>query len=79
MLNIFKVSLVVLSITLIFGGYASLIFSTISGIGYALYSWAHDVSPALALWDGFLLFIMMSVGGLVSLLVGWFITAVVAD
>jgi hypothetical protein len=53
-----------------------MVTGTISGIGYALYSWAHDVPLALALWNGFALFLKMLFGGLLSVIVGYILTEV---
>jgi hypothetical protein len=57
-------------------GYIGIATGTISGIGYALYSWAHDVPVALALWNGFALFLKMFFGGLLSLIVGYVLVKV---
>lgn len=66
-----RLTLAVIGVILIFCGYLSLVLSTISGIGYALYSFAHGVALALALWNGFSLFLLMLIGGGIVLLIGW--------
>jgi hypothetical protein len=65
-----------LGILLCIVGYVCMVTGTISGIGYALYSWAHDVPLALALWNGFALFLKMLFGGLLSVIVGYILTEV---
>ena len=61
----------ILGAILVVVGYVGLAGGTISGIGYALYSFAHDVPLALSLWLGFVLFLKMFFGGLLSLFVGY--------
>ena len=56
-------------------GYLCLALATISGIGYGLYLLgAVGMAFGPAAWQGFLLFIKMFGGGLVSLIVGSVLT-----
>lgn len=51
-------------------GYICLALATISGIGVAIYFWADGLTLAKALWEGFVIFLKMFGGGLVSLIIG---------
>ena len=54
-------------------GYLSVVFSTISGIGYALYLMAYGTAVGMALWSGFCLFLLMIIGGGVTMLLAFIV------
>ena len=71
-----KVLFGLLGVLLCIVGSVCMATGTISGIGYALYSLADDVPVALALWNGFALFLKMFFGGIFSVIVGYILTEV---
>jgi len=58
------------TISLTFAAIACIALAQVTGIGYALYLWAHDMALGLALWSGFLLWFKLMVTGLLSGIIG---------
>lgn len=54
-------------------GYVSVVFSTIAGVGYALYLLAYGTAVGMALWSGFCLFLLMVIGGGVTMLLAFIV------
>lgn len=60
-----------LGVILIFVGYLAMVLATLSGIGYGLYLMGVvGLAFGPAAWGGFVLFMKLFFGGLVSLFVG---------
>ena len=52
-------------------GYLMLLLASISGVGYCLYEWAvAGVAFKYAAWSGFKLWLSMTMGGFISLMIG---------
>lgn len=52
-------------------GWLCVALAFLSGVGCAIYNYAHDIALAMSLWEGFCLWAKMLGGGLLSLFVGW--------
>lgn len=61
-----KIAFLVMAIV----GFILVYGSTITGIGVALYGLAYGTAVGMALWNGFVVFLKMLIGGLVLAFVG---------
>ena len=59
-----------LGIGLLIGGLIILAFATIGHIGYALYLWADSIALATALWTAFKSWILFTIAGFTSVIIG---------
>ena len=54
-------------------GYIACAASSIIGIGYALYLYAHGVAVGMALWKGFCAFLFALIGGMFAVALDWIV------
>ena len=67
----FKVLIALIILIVGIAGYFACAASSIIGIGYALYLFAHGTAVGMALWQGFCAFLFAIFGGLVAVFLAW--------
>lgn len=60
-----------LALVVLFIGWGLAAFGLVTGIGVAIYNYAHEVALGVSLWLGFTTWLKMLVIGMVLIIIGW--------